>query len=150
MKIEQNNCFEPVIGITMGDPGGIGPEVIVKALSDPLLRRQARFIIFGMDEQLAYAADMIETEPFWLRHPHEKLSRDYPRQVVVADYDEYSAPAWLHVPNKTSGEASLRFCLDATDAARAGIIDAVVTGPISKTSWKLAESPWPGDRKSVV
>jgi 4-hydroxythreonine-4-phosphate dehydrogenase len=93
---------------------------------------------------------MIETEPFWLRHPHEKLSRDYPRQVVVADYDEYSAPAWLHVPNKTSGEASLRFCLDATDAARAGIIDAVVTGPISKTSWKLAESPWPGHTEMLA
>ena len=145
-----NNLFEPVIGITMGDPGGIGPEVIVKALSDPLIRRQARFIIFGMDEQLEYAADMIETEPFWLRHPHEKLSRDYPRQVVVADYDEYSVPAWLHIPNKTSGQASLRFCLDAVEAARAGIIDAVVTGPINKTSWKLAESPWPGHTEMLA
>ncbi|OHB78489.1 MAG: 4-hydroxythreonine-4-phosphate dehydrogenase PdxA, partial [Planctomycetes bacterium RBG_16_55_9] len=42
------------------------------------------------------------------------------------------------------GEASIRFCLDAIHAARAGIIDAVVTAPISKTSWKLAGADWPG------
>ena len=133
-----------VIGITMGDPGGIGPEVVVKALADPMLRREAKFIIFGLDEPLRYAADMMEVEPFWFRFPHEKLSRDYPRQVSVADYDEYSLPTWVHAPARTSGEASLRFCLDAIDAARDGLIDAVVTAPINKTSWQLAGGKWPG------
>ena len=103
----------PVIGITMGDPGGIGPEVVVKALVDPLIRHQAKFIIFGMAEQLAYAADMAEIEPYWLRHQHEKISRHYPRQVAVADYDEYSVASWVHAPSKTSGESSMRFCADA-------------------------------------
>jgi 4-hydroxythreonine-4-phosphate dehydrogenase len=46
-----------VIGVTMGDPAGIGPEVVVKALADPQVRRSAKFIVFGMDEQLGYAAD---------------------------------------------------------------------------------------------
>ncbi|NLH15945.1 MAG: 4-hydroxythreonine-4-phosphate dehydrogenase PdxA [Phycisphaerae bacterium] len=133
-----------VIGITMGDPGGIGPEIVVKTLADPLLRRQAKFVIFGMNEQLVYAADLAEVEPYWLRHQHEKLSRDYPRQVVVADYDDYEVAAWIHAPNKVSGEASVRFCMDAVQAARDGIIDAVVTAPISKSSWKLAGAPWPG------
>ncbi len=133
-----------VIGITMGDPGGVGPEIIVKALADPLLRRQAKFIIFGLDEALEYAADLAELEPFWFRFPHEKLNRNYPRQVAVADYDDYSPPTWIHVPTRASGEASIRFCLDAIDAARDGLIDAVVTAPISKTSWKLAGGKWPG------
>lgn len=133
-----------VIGITMGDPGGIGPEIVVKALADPALRRQAKFIIFGLDEPLEYAADLAEIEPFWMRFPHEKLSRDYPRHVSVADYDEYSTPSWIHAPTRTSGEASIRFCLDAIDAARDGLIDAIVTAPISKTSWNLAGAKWPG------
>ncbi len=77
-----------VIGVTMGDAAGIGPEVVVKALSDPHVRRAAKYIIFGMHEQLCYAADKIEVEPFWGRHQHEKISRDYPHKVVVADYDE--------------------------------------------------------------
>ncbi len=146
MNGEPNNLTgtDTVIGITMGDPGGIGPEIVVKALSDPAIRRLAKFIIFGQDEQLEYAADLIEVEPFWLRHPHEKLSRDYPRQVVVADYDEYATPSGMHKPNAVAGQASLQFCADAIDAAQRGIIDAVVTAPISKTSWKLASSPWTG------
>jgi 4-hydroxythreonine-4-phosphate dehydrogenase len=141
---------EIVIGITMGDPCGIGPEIVVNALSDPMIRRLAKFIIFGLDEQLEYAADLAEVEPFWMRHPHEKISRNYPRQVVVADYDEYSVPAWVHKPTRTSGEASMRFCLDAIDAARNGLIDAVVTAPISKTSWNLAESPWTGHTEMLA
>lgn len=134
----------PVIGITMGDPGGIGPEIVVKALADPLIRRLAKFVIFGMAEQLACAADMVEVDPYWIRHQHEKISRHYPRQVAVADYDEFSVPSWVHVPSKTSGEASMRFCIDAIRAAKEGIIDAVVTAPISKTSWQYADSPWTG------
>ena len=134
-----------VIGITMGDPCGIGPEIIVKALAEPQIRRAAKFIIFGMDEQLNYIADKAEIEPYWGRHQHEKISRDYPCKVVVADYDDFSVPPWLTEPSKQAGEASLTFCLDAIEAAKDGIIDAVVTAPISKTSWKLAGiAKWPG------
>ncbi|MHC4482807.1 MAG: 4-hydroxythreonine-4-phosphate dehydrogenase PdxA [Planctomycetota bacterium] len=151
-KTNGNNSIteQLVIGITMGDPAGIGPEVVVKALADPELRRAAKFIIFGMDEQLGYAADRAEIEPFWGRHQHEKISRDYPYKVVVADYDEYSLPPWIRRPSVAAGESSIRFCLDAVDAARAGIIDAVVTAPINKTSWKLAGANWPGHTEMLA
>lgn len=146
MKTNGHNSIaeQMVIGITMGDAAGIGPEIIVKALADPTVRKSAKFIIFGMNEQLCYTADAAEIEPFWGRHQHEKISRDYPYKVVVADYDEYSVPSWVTKPSKLAGEASIRFCLDAIDAARAGIIDAVVTAPISKKSWNLADGDWPG------
>lgn len=135
---------QAVIGITMGDPAGIGPEVVVKALAEPQVRKSAKFIIFGMDESLRYAADRAEIEPFWGRHQHEKISRDYPYKVVVADYDDYSVPPWVKGPSIAGGKASLKFCVDAIEAARDEIIDAVVTAPISKTSWKLAGAKWPG------
>ena len=149
-KLDNSINQQPVIGITMGDPAGIGPEIIVKALAEPSVRRTAKFIIFGMDEQLRYAADKAEIEPFWGRHQHEKLSRDYPYKVVVADYDDYSIPPWIKEPDKIAGEASIRFCLDAIDAAQAGIIDALVTAPISKASWKLAGAPWPGHTEMLA
>jgi len=151
-KTTGNNSIasQPVIGITMGDAAGIGPEIIVKALAEPAIRRAAKFVIFGMNEQLWYAADRAEIEPFWGRHQHEKISRDYPHKVVVADYDEYSVPPWIKGPSRVAGEASIRFCLDAIDAARAGIIDAVVTAPISKTSWKLAGAKWPGHTEMLA
>src|SRR4030042_789187 len=151
MAEDNKNHDEPVvIGITMGEPLGIGPEIIVKALYDPFVRRGAKFIIFGMDEFLEYASDWTEIEPYWGRCQHEKLSRDYPRNVVVADYDDYSVPAWTKGPSKSGGEASLRFCVDAIEAARAGIIDAVVTAPISKASWKQAGAKWPGHTEMLA
>jgi 4-hydroxythreonine-4-phosphate dehydrogenase len=146
MKTNGDNSIseQPVIGVTMGDAAGIGPEVVVKALADPEVRKAAKFVIFGMNEHLCYAADAAEIEPFWGRHQHEKISRDYPYKVVVADYDEYSVPSWVRVPSKVAGQASVEFCLDAIEAAKDGIIDAVVTAPVSKTSWKLAGANWPG------
>jgi 4-hydroxythreonine-4-phosphate dehydrogenase len=152
MKTNGNNSIseQPVIGITMGDPAGVGPEIVVKALADPNIRRAAKFIVFGMNEQLCYAADAAEIEPFWGRHQHEKISADYPYKVVVADYDEYSVPSWVNGPSKIAGEASIKFCLDAVDATRAGLVDAVVTAPISKTSWKLAGAEWPGHTEMLA
>jgi 4-hydroxythreonine-4-phosphate dehydrogenase len=135
---------QPVIAITMGDPAGIGPEIVVKALADPEIRKAAKYIIFGLEEQLEYAADKAEIEPFWYRCQHEKFTADIPAKVLVADYDEYSVPPSVNGPNKTSGHASLEFCIDATHAAIDGLVDAVVTAPISKISWKLAGAKWPG------
>ncbi len=135
----------PVIGITMGDPAGIGPEVIVKALADPEIRKQAKFVILGFNELMAYCADLAEIEPFWWRDQHDRL-RLYDHDVVVLDYDEFSFLGMdVRSPSKQGGQASMRFVLDAIEAARLRKIDAIVTGPICKESWKLAGfGRWPG------
>ncbi|MFA5553398.1 MAG: 4-hydroxythreonine-4-phosphate dehydrogenase PdxA [Phycisphaerae bacterium] len=139
-----------VIGITMGDPAGIGPEVIVKTLADPQIRKAAKYIVFGMDEPLRYAADKCEIEPFWGRCQHEKVTRESPYKVMVADYDEYIITSRLKEPSKTGGLASVEFCLDGIEAAKTGFIDALVTAPISKISWKLAGAPWPGHTEMLA
>jgi 4-hydroxythreonine-4-phosphate dehydrogenase len=135
----------PTIAITMGDPAGIGPEVIVKALADPVLRHRARYIIYGMNELLAYAADLAEFDVFWWRDQYNGRLRSYPHDVVVVDYDQFSMLGnAVRAPSKMGGEASMRFCVDAIDAAKRGIVDAVVTAPIAKESWKLAGYHYPG------
>jgi 4-hydroxythreonine-4-phosphate dehydrogenase len=147
----------PVIGITLGDPLGIGPEVIVKALADPAVRSLARFVIFGMNEQLAYAADAAEIEPYWhrLQHDAERASHELVHDVVVLDYDELSMlGSSRQQPSRQGGQASRRFIDDALAAVRrpidAGGIDAIVTAPISKTSWKLAGfDRWPGHTEYI-
>ncbi|MFW5682883.1 MAG: 4-hydroxythreonine-4-phosphate dehydrogenase PdxA [Phycisphaeraceae bacterium] len=143
---EPPDAGKPVIAVTMGDPAGIGPEVVVKALADPVLRRRARFVVFGMNELLAYAADLAEIEPFWFRLQHDSPRAAYAltHDVVVLDYDEYSMlGSAFHQPTKQGGQASIRFIEDAIAASlkptyAEGRVDAVVTAPISKTSWKLA------------
>ena len=110
----------PLIGITMGDPAGIGPEVVVKALADPEIRRLARFIVYGLNELLCYAADLAEINPFWYRVPFEDANR-VESGVLVADYDEYSSfGPTLRRATAEGGHASLRFVDDAIAAARTG------------------------------
>lgn len=136
----------------MGDPAGIGPEVVVKALADPTVRRLGRFVIYGMNELLGYAADLAEIEPYWwrLQHDSERAQYDLVHEVVVLDYDEYSILGQAQRrASKQGGQASLRFLDDAVAAAlkpvgEPGHIDAIVTGPICKESWQLAGCRFPG------
>ncbi len=139
------SAIRPTLGITMGDPAGIGAEVIVKALADPEIRKLAKFVIFGLNELMAYAADLSEIEPFWWRDQHERL-RPYDHDIVVLDYDDFSILGLdSRAPSKSGGVASMQFVLDATQACMKKKIDAMVTGPICKESWKLAGfDRWPG------
>ena len=164
----------PIIGITMGDPCGIGPEIIVKALADESLCCQGRFVIFGFSEMIAYAADLAEVDLRWYRDHYEDFlsstssisarSRawrerqdndngsglgadqvDIDPGITVLDYDELTMPILgEHRPNRYSGEASMAFLEDAIDAAKRGLIDALVTAPISKHAWRLAGYKFPG------
>ncbi len=122
----------------MGDPCGVGAEIIVKALCDESLRRRAKFVVFGLSEQLSYTADALDLDLLFERDHHESIRR-YQTDLVVLDYDEISMPvAMQRGPSRIGGRASMAFCQDAIEAAKAGLIDAMVTAPISKISWKMA------------
>jgi 4-hydroxythreonine-4-phosphate dehydrogenase len=136
----------PILGLTMGDPAGIGAEVIVKALADPEIRKLANFVIYGLNEILTYAADRAEIETFWWRDQYDRFNLPYQKPVVALDYDDIADPLceWRG-PSKLGGQASMQFLLDAIKHAQGRKIDAIVTAPICKESWKLAGySRYPG------
>jgi 4-phospho-D-threonate 3-dehydrogenase / 4-phospho-D-erythronate 3-dehydrogenase len=118
---------------------GVGPEVIVKALADPELRSQARFIIFGLHEVLAVAADLAEVNPFWWREPYEYGAR-VGSGVLLADFDDLPAVRvnGTRAPEAVPGAASYRFVEEGVRSLKAGLVDALVTAPISKEAWRLA------------
>ena len=135
----------PLIGITMGDPLGIGPEVIVKTLADPALRGRARFVIFGLHDVLEVAADQAEINRFWWREPYDPAFR-IGSGVLVADFDDLQ-PVRTNGergPEALAGHASFRFVEEGTRHLQAGALDALVTGPISKASWHLANHRFAG------
>ena len=147
---QRSGGAKPLVGITMGDPAGIGAEVIVKALCDPDLRALGRFVIYGMEESLATAADAAQIAPFWFTHPHDEPLR-VDSGVVVMDFPEYAAGYWLIArPTKLGGKASLEFLDSAIIAARSGHIDAIVTGPIHKVSWREAGCRHPGHTEKLA
>ncbi len=140
-----NGDYKPVIGISMGDPLGIGPEVVVKALSDPALRSLARYVVFGLHDVLEVAADHAELPPFWWREPYDGRPR-VGRGVLVTDFDDLP-PVHLNGQRgaeELAGRASFRFVDAAVAHLRAGQIDALVTAPICKEAWQLARHRFRG------
>ncbi len=134
----------PTIGITMGDPCGIGPEIVVKALAEGSICAQAHVVIYGFSELLEYAADRAEVNLPWRRIHHEEFT-GAAAGITVLDYDELPSPAaGQHEATHYGGRASFAFVDDAIAAAIAGKIDAMVTAPIAKQAWHLAGVKMPG------
>jgi 4-hydroxythreonine-4-phosphate dehydrogenase len=142
----------PVIGITMGDPLGIGPEVVVKALADPAIRKLASYVVYGRNDMLLAAAEKARVGTDWFRVDagSERAQRGSVLQPLVLDYvQEGLLDRTRPGPTRFGGLLSKGFVEDAIlDAQRpAGDprhLSAVVTGPISKESWSLAGFKWPG------
>ena len=142
----------PVIGITIGDPLGIGGEVVVKALADPKIREGARFVIYGRNDLLTLAADRAGIHPYWFRVAQEsdRASEKLLAPVTVLDYEDESfqhdaTPG----PSRSGGKLSKQFVESAiADAmlehSNPRHLDAIVTAPICKESWSMAGFRWPG------
>ncbi|MCB9838342.1 MAG: 4-hydroxythreonine-4-phosphate dehydrogenase PdxA [Phycisphaeraceae bacterium] len=147
----------PRVAVTMGDPYGVGPEVVVRALADPALRQSARFVVLGMAEPMQYAADLAEIEPYWWRAPMDSpvaSTAMAARGVALFDDDSVrlvGAPGGLEPgPTRDGGGVSFRFVERAIEMAMLPgadplHVDAVVTGPISKEAWAMAgRQAYPG------
>ena len=152
MAASADKPVQPTIGITMGDPSGIGPEIVVKALADAAIRGVGRFVIYGLNELMAYAADALEIEPYWFRVQHDsrRTTRRIIENVVVLDFDEFDGFIQSpRQPSKPGGIASKSFVEEAVcDALRPPghprHLDALVTGPINKQAWHMAGFSWAG------
>ena len=120
MKLEAKE--KSLIGITMGDPGGIGPEVILKALTSPEIRAAANYVVIGSEKVLSNISDRVLSD-----------------NISVLDLDNFTVNnALSHKPLPDSGKASVEYILKGLDLAINGKIDALVTAPISKEAIKLA------------
>ncbi|MDX2017274.1 MAG: 4-hydroxythreonine-4-phosphate dehydrogenase PdxA [Planctomycetota bacterium] len=131
----------PRVVISMGDPGGIGPEVVVKALCDAGLRARARVRVLGPAWAMSAAARRGGLKEFWSVVPAGVRGADADDGVVVVDSGEvgpFEAKATARggaISFRAVEEAIRLARLPADDDDRA---DAIVTAPISKEAWALA------------
>jgi len=141
----------PVIGITMGDPVGIGPEIIVKALCDPTIRSRCLPLVIG-------DRNVLERE-------QQKLKAPCTIMPVRAEDDLCVPPACLPLlevsqlqtteapygqPNPKTGAALAAAIIKAVELAMAGTLDAVVTAPINKQSLQAAGYNFPGHTEMIA
>ncbi len=141
--MKSENREKRLIGITMGDPGGIGPEVILKALALPEIRTAANYVIIGSEKVLSDVADNpgMRSGLQLLRIDNTSLNSNngLTDGINVLDLDNVSVhDALMRKPLLESGRASVEYILKGLDLALDGEIDALVTAPISKEAIKLA------------
>jgi 4-hydroxythreonine-4-phosphate dehydrogenase len=132
----------PRIGITLGDPGGVGPEIVLKAFAGDHKLPPAEYVLFGSERILRREEKSVgirfDFAPAAVRKP-----------VSSATLSLHDLPAFSNTPKKSApsaenGRASYRYFEAAVDEARKGRLQAVVTSPISKKSWALAGLRWKG------
>ncbi|MFA9516075.1 4-hydroxythreonine-4-phosphate dehydrogenase PdxA [Halopenitus sp. H-Gu1] len=131
----------PIVGITMGDPGGIGPEVIVKAY--PTLRERARPVVIGDADVIEAAIDVCETDLSVERVEDVADASFASERVPVLDLDNVEELIRGEV-RQEYGAASLAYIERAIELAKNGTIDAITTAPINKQATKLAGSEYAG------
>lgn len=132
--------------VTMGDPAGIGPEIVVRALSIPALRRQARLAAVGDAEVLERAARKAGVRLRFRAVSAERFdpADDAAGIPLIQSSDEGFGAFELRVPSAATGRAAARAIEVAAGLVLAGRGDGVVTAPISKTALQAAGYPFPG------
>jgi len=135
----------PVIGITMGDPTGIGPEIIVKALSMKEPFEACRPIVFGDREVLSRAIQM-QHLPSTLEVVEEIPEDGYlPQKIFLFSLSQLVIPS-LHFgqPDRACGEAMVKYIEEAVQFVKSGKLDAITTCPINKQAINSAGYLFPG------
>lgn len=127
----------PTVAVTLGDPSGIGPEVVVKAARDPAVRRACRMVVVGDRGVLERAR-----APRW---PDRTAPARGDAPVLVEPVTRLQpAESRPGRPTRAGGEASYRYVVRAVELIDAGRAHAMATAPIHKKGLNDAGRLYPG------
>ncbi len=133
---------KPLIGITLGDAAGIGPEIILKAVSDKTIRDKCRLLIIGDSFVLQNTAKFLKTNydyPIYYNIPGPCTA-----PVTVLDLKLFKKLPPFGKVQKVCGVAAIRCIEAAVDLTINGYLSGIVTAPLNKEILKLARCPHPG------
>ena len=133
------------IAITMGDPAGIGPEVVVKALSNQEIYEKCIPVVIGDYEALQDAIHFsgLDLSLSEIHAPVEAVGTYGVVEFINLKY--LKAGSWVYKENSAlCGEAAFQYVVYAIRLAMEGKVDAVITAPISKDSINMAGHHYSG------
>lgn len=132
--------MRPVLALTLGDPAGIGPEIVLRAAQMPDLRETARLVAVGSADGLRAQADALGLGPV---QAVESFGADVPDDALAV-IDTGASEVPMGQTTAAGGAQALAAVARACDACLAGEADGMVTAPLSKEAIALAGADFPG------
>lgn len=136
--------IKPIVALTLGDPAGIGPEIVLKALLNKSLVARYRLVVVG-DAFVLKASHRGHASDFDLPSlclPKEiRRSQSFPC-LLNCGHGEFKIPRGRI--DRRCGLLSLHYLQTAVHLALNGFVDGIVTAPIHKQSWAAAGAKAPG------
>src|SRR4051794_34170519 len=135
---------KPIIGISMGDPAGIGPEIVVAALARNLVDQMCRPVVVGDPNVIARAIGFLRS-PLKVNVLSSVAAAHFgDRSINVFPAGAKATPPPLGVVSADAGDAAFQAVKTVIELAMAGKIDATVTAPIHKEALLRAGHHFPG------
>ncbi|MFN2427685.1 MAG: 4-hydroxythreonine-4-phosphate dehydrogenase PdxA [Candidatus Binatia bacterium] len=113
--------MKPLVAVSLGDPAGIGPEIVVEAAARPAVRRACRLVVFG-DAGVLDVARKVRRIAAGAKSAIERIE----------GVTQFKLTGSLPKPGKRCGEASFRYLEAAARATAGGGCDALATAPLNK------------------
>jgi 4-hydroxythreonine-4-phosphate dehydrogenase len=126
------------LGITIGDFNGIGPEIIIKALSNQQLLEYITPVIYGSSKVMAYHKNIVKNNNFSFVSVNDIKNIAYNR-INVYNVTDQQYNIELGKASAESGQLAMKAMEQAVIDARNGDIDAIVTAPINKSAMQMAD-----------
>jgi 4-hydroxythreonine-4-phosphate dehydrogenase len=145
-----NDTSLPIIGITMGDAAGIGPEIIIKGLGYSDVYERCRPLVIGDAGRLREAAAIVDSK--LEINPIEKLSEAKFRFGVVDCIDLGLIPKGLPWGRLSPicGDAAYQYTARAVELAITGKIDGICTAPLNKEALHAGGHEFPGHTEMLA
>ena len=134
----------PIVGITMGDPAGVGPEVVMKALARADAYALCRPLVIGDARQLERARALLNLKLDVVSIPGPEKAKFTQGTVEVIDLAPVPADLPYGKVSAAAGEAAYRYIERAVKLALDRSIDAICTAPINKEAMNAAGHRYPG------
>ena len=141
--MEEHSLYKPVVGLSLGDINGIGPEVVIKTLADDRLLDMITPVVYGSAKVLAYYRKAMRLNDFNY-HQVNNEDRFHPDKVNVVNCWQEMMEINMGQETPEGGKAALLALQKAAQHLQEGKIEGIVTAPINKNNIQSDEFSFPG------
>src|SRR5699024_11149507 len=122
----------PVLALTMGDPVGVGPEVIVKALNNPTIYEQSKPFVIGDTTVIQKALNITGLSPMLREIKDISEAKFNYGTIDILNLNKISRPLPWGKVSGIAGDAAFSYLKKAIDLANSQQVDGIVTAPLNK------------------